>query len=93
MMKNFRIKYNRLFQILGFAMVFVNSMLGMVFLFIPRSVEYLNGMSLFILGILFIHFAVFIVYHIIKQTLKDGGNEMIFSFHVVNSCRIIKVKR
>ena len=69
-MENFRIKYNRLVQILGFVMVFVYSVLGMVFLFMPGFVEYLNGLSSFILGILLIHFAVYIAYHTIKTNPK-----------------------
>ena len=69
-MKNFIIKYNRLLQILGFGMVFVYSMLGIVFLFIPGFVEYLNGLSRLFLGILLIHFAVHIAYHTIKTNPK-----------------------
>ena len=69
-MKNFKIKYNRLLQILEFVMVFVYSMLGIVFLFIPGFVEYLNGLSRLFLGILLIHFAVYIAYHTIKTNPK-----------------------
>jgi len=69
-MENFRIKYNRLVQILGFVMVFVCSMLGMVLLFIPGFYENLKGLSQFIIGILLIHVAVYIAYHTIKTNPK-----------------------
>jgi hypothetical protein len=62
--KNFRDIYNRFAQILGFVMVFVYVLIGVVFLLNPGFYADFNGIPRFILGVLLIVYAIYRGYRV-----------------------------